>query len=346
MDRRPDGARPRPELGRDDLDLVDRRRQDAPPDLGSDARQKQVGGSRDPATDDDPIRRDHDDHVGDPDPEIAGDPPEPLERGRFTGPCPVDGLLGGPRPARFGDPVGPGERLEAAVVAAVAGRTVGVDRLVADLAGRSVMTLVHLAVDRDHAADPGSERQPDHRRRAPAGAQPELREAERPGIVDQGHRDAERGRQRTRHGMTVPRTRHVHEEAGRAGPRVVQPRDADAGARDAPPAFDRRPTDLAELRDDRVGTTGPRRHLATVDDPPGLAVPLDDRPLEVRPPEIEPEVAGRAAISRRAIACRAVLRGARHRLTSHGPATVRAGVGRHRVRRRPRRGCTPRRPPR
>ena len=118
----------------------------------------------------------HDDHVGDPDAQVAADQGQPLERPRIAGPGAGHRLLGGRRPARRGDPVGARERLEAAVVAAAARRPVRVDRLVAQLAGRPVVALVDPAVDRDHAADPGPEREADHRstRRARrrAGAPP------------------------------------------------------------------------------------------------------------------------------------------------------------------------------
>ena len=70
------------------------------------------------------------DHVGDPDPQIPADLGQsrlaPSRRPLRRGDCRLDGL----GPARLGDPVGAGERLDAAVIAAAAQRPVGIDRLV------------------------------------------------------------------------------------------------------------------------------------------------------------------------------------------------------------------------
>ena len=118
-----------------------------------------------------------------------------------------DRLLGRGGPAGQRDLVGPRERLEAATVAAAAPRPVGVDRLVAELAGRPVVALVDPAVDRDHAAHAGPEREPDHRRRPAAGAQPQLRQPERPRVVDQERRHAHRVGHRPRDRVPGPRTR-------------------------------------------------------------------------------------------------------------------------------------------
>ena len=133
---------------------------------------------RDPAADHDPVRRDDRDHVRDPDAEIAARP----GRGR-------------PSPARRRP--GPATNASSAVAVPHAAaiwsaranasrqprlpqphhRPVGIDRLVAELAGRAVVALVDPAVDRDHAADPGPERQPDHR----ATRRARRRAAARPG---------------------------------------------------------------------------------------------------------------------------------------------------------------------
>ena len=58
VDRRADRPGPRPEFGRHDLDLVERGGPDASPQLVADRPQQQVAGRRDPAADDDPVRRD------------------------------------------------------------------------------------------------------------------------------------------------------------------------------------------------------------------------------------------------------------------------------------------------
>ena len=141
-----------------------------------------------------------------PMPEVAADlAPGPSIARASPARAALDRLLGRRGAAGRGDPVGPGERLEAAAVAAAAPRPVGVDRLVADLAGRPVVALVDAAVDRDHAADAGPERQPDHRRGAASGAEPELGEPERPRVVDQARPAAERVADRAGDRLARPR---------------------------------------------------------------------------------------------------------------------------------------------
>ena len=189
--------------------------------LGPDRVEQQLAGSRDPAADDDPVRGDDRDHVADPDPEVAPDAREPVERPLIAGPGCRDGGFDGLGPAGLGDAVGPGEGLEAAVVAAVARRTVGVDDLVPDLTGRPVVTEMDVAVDGDDPADAGAKGQPDHRVRAAGGAQPQLGQAERPGVVDERAGDGERRRYRSRDGSALPVARHVDQEPGRAARRVV-----------------------------------------------------------------------------------------------------------------------------
>ena len=299
MDGRADGARPRPELGRDQLDAVEGRRLHPLPQLGPDRLEQQVGRScADAAADDDPVGRDDGDHVGDADPEVAPDLGEPVDRACVAGPRAGHGLLGRRGPAGRRDPVGPGERLDAAAVPAAAQRPVGIDRLVADLAGRAVVALVDPPVDRDHAADARAERQPDHRGRATAGTEPQLGKPERPRVVDEDRRQADRFADRAGDGLAGPRTGDVDEEPGRAGHRVVQPGHADPDARRRPAAPDRFGRHLAELRHhgrrDVLGGAGqPRGHLLASEGRPLAVGLLDHRPLEVRGPQVEAEMAGR-----------------------------------------------------
>ena len=149
VDRRADRAGPRPELGDDDLDLgratSSGRGARSSARIGPSSRSRR---GRDPAADHDPVRGDDRDHVGDPDPEIAADLGEPVERAPIAGAGARDRLLGRGRPARGGDLVGAGERLEAAAVAAAAPRPVRLDRLVAELAGGPVVPLDDVPVDR------------------------------------------------------------------------------------------------------------------------------------------------------------------------------------------------------
>ena len=239
--------------------------------IGSSSRSN---GDRDPAADDDPVGREDHDHVGDPDAEVAADLREPGERLGVAGPRSLDGRLDRLGAARRGDPVGPGERLEAAVVAAAARRAVRVDRLVADLAGRPVMPEMDAAVDRDDATDPGPERQPDHRLGATAGTEPELGQAEGPRVVDQGDRDAEGRLERRARRLARPVVRHVDEEAGRAGRRVVQPGHADPERRDRGPSLPIASGRSSPMRPMTASgpSLRPGRHLAAVEDPPLVAV--------------------------------------------------------------------------
>ncbi len=296
MDGRADRPGPRPELGGHDLHVGQRGRQDAPPDLVADRGHQQVAGRRDPAADDDAVRRDDRDHVGDADADVATDAGQALERARVAGGRRLDRGLDGVRPARLGHPVGPGERLQAAVVPAVARGTVRVDRLVADLTRRPVVAEVDAAVDRDDATDPGPQGQPHHRIRPAPGAQPQLGQAERPGVVDQGDREPERRRDRPSDRDADPVAGHVHEEAGRAGDRVVQARDTDPQGLDGRPSSDRRPRGLGDPADDGIGALARvGRDVALAEDPPRLAVVLDGRPLQVGDAEVDPEVMGRDA---------------------------------------------------
>ena len=208
--------------------------------------------------------RDDRDHVADADAEVATDAGEPLDRLRVAGPGGLDRGLDGVRPARLGDPVGARERLEAAVVAAVARRTVGIDDLVADLAGRAVMPQVDVAIDGDDAADPGPKGQPDHRVGAAAGPEAQLGESERASVVDEGDRQAERlpttgAATATPFQLPGMFTRNrVVPVAGSYSPGTPIPSDAMAGHRSS-----RRSRGLGDPPDDRVGSLGgARRHLA------------------------------------------------------------------------------------
>ena len=296
MDRRTDGARPRPELGRDQLDAVEGRRLHPLPQLAPDRPEQQVGRPRtDPAADDHPVGRDDGDHVRDADPEVAADLGEAIDGSCLPGARPGHGLLGRRGSAGRRDPVRTGECLDAASVSAAAQRPLGIDRLVADLAGRAVVALVDPSIDRDHPADARPERQPDHRGRATAGTEPQLGKPERPRVVDEDRRQADRLADRAGDGLAGPRTGDVDEEPRRAGRRVVQPRHADPDARCRPAAPDRFGRHLAELGDHGRrhvlrGAGQPRGHLLASECCPLAAGLLDHRPLEVRGPEVEAEM--------------------------------------------------------
>jgi hypothetical protein len=169
--RRPDRPGPCPQLGGHELDLVEGGGSDALSELLADRLEQEVARRGDAATDDHPIGRDDRDHVGDADPEVAPDDGQSGEGSRVAGLGGHDGRLGRGRPAGGGDAIRPGERLETAMVPAATRRAVGVDRLMADLTGRAVVAELDAAVDGDHAADPGSERQADDRSGASPGPQ-------------------------------------------------------------------------------------------------------------------------------------------------------------------------------
>ncbi len=229
-----------------------------------------------------------------PMPEVAADDDQPGDRRRVPGTCRHHGRLGGGGPTGRGDAVGPGEGLQAAPVAAAAGRPVGLERLMTELAARAVVPLVDAAVDRDDAADPGPERQPDHRRGTTGRAQAQFGEPEGPRVVDQGGRQPEGRADRARHGPSRPGPRDVDQEPRGAGDRVVQARDPDPDRGDARDALDRLGADRREARHDGVGPVGTRRRdLAPIEDPPLVGVVLDDHPFDVRAAEVETEMATR-----------------------------------------------------
>jgi len=206
----------------------------------------------------------------------------------------LDCLLDALRPACLGDPVRSGVGLETTAVAAAARRALGIERLVTHLAARAVATLIDAAIDGDDPADTGPEREADHGAGSAACPESKLGQPERPGVVDHRGRQAQRVTDGTRHRLSRPGPRDVHEEAGRAGRRVVQPRDADADAAHPRAAADRLRTDLGEPCHHTIRTLGRRcPDLVSVEHPPVVSVVLHDDSLDIRPAEIETEVAAR-----------------------------------------------------
>ena len=268
--------------------------------------EQQVAGRGDPAADDDPVRRDDGDHVGDADPEIAPDLGEAVDRPDVAGAGPLDRLLGGGGAAGRGDLVGPREGLEAAAVPAAAPRAVRVDRLVAELAGRPVVPEQDPAVDGDHPADAGPERQPDQRGRAAAGAQAQLGEAERAGVVDERAPAARGPRRPGRRRAVRPTARGSSPGSGscrppgRTSPGTPIPTDETPGQRPIAST-----SNGGEPRHHGIGAVGPgRRDLVPVEHAPVVGVALDDRPLDVRPAEVETEVAARWGAVHRSVRSR------------------------------------------
>src|SRR4029079_381197 len=155
MDRRADRAGPGPELGGDDLDALETRGEDVPPNFVADRVEQQVRGRRHTAAQDHPLWRDRRDHVGDADPEITTDPFESGASARVTGAGALDCLLDALRPACLGDPVRSGVGLETTAVAAAARRALGIERLVTHLAARAVATLIDAAIEGGDRDDTG-----------------------------------------------------------------------------------------------------------------------------------------------------------------------------------------------
>ena len=170
-----------------------------------------------------------------------------------------------------------------------------VERLVADLPGRSVVAEVDPAVDGDDPADPGPERQADHRSRPLTRPEPELGEPERASVVHEGDREVERGPDPGTDRLARPAAPHVDKEPSLAGRRVVQSGNADPDRDDLRPAFARSPRELDHAPNDRVRTflrlSG---ELALPERLPLVVGVLHYRPFEVCRAKVDPEVVDRA----------------------------------------------------
>ena len=198
------------------------------------------------------------------------------------------------------------EGFETAVIAAVAGRAVRIDRLMADLTRRAIVAELDAAIDGDHPADSGSQHQPDHGGCPPAGAQPEFCQAEGSSVVDHGHRDPEGGCNGRGNRSTCPSAGDVHQEPGGARSRVIQSRNPDARRDDTRPLVDRRSADGTDRLDDGVWPGGCRRpDLTGAEGSPRAVGQFDDRPFHVGAAEVQPEVPGHGQIgsSRAAVPC-------------------------------------------
>ena len=179
-----------------------RRARSSSPAAGARPGSARTAGRRrraDPAAEDDPVGRDDGDHVGDADPEVAPDRRaarrSPARRRRVRArrlPRPSRSR----RPRRSGRPgrTPRGSRGSRSRTTARRGRWSG---------GRSRRpcpswpwwTRPSIAIT---PPTPGPERQPDHRRRAAAGTEPQLGEPERPRVVDEDRRQADRFADRAR----------------------------------------------------------------------------------------------------------------------------------------------------
>ena len=119
------------------------------------------------------------------------------------------------------------EGLQAAAVAARAGRALLGDRQVADLACPARAALVEAAADGNSAADAGSHRHEHGRVEATGGAELRLRERERSSVVDQGRRRTERLPDLRRQLHAPPVAGKVREERGHAASCVEEAGNAE-----------------------------------------------------------------------------------------------------------------------
>ncbi len=254
VDRRPDRSGHRPELGRHDLDRGQVGRPHAATELGSDRLEQEVAGGRHAAADDDAVRGHDDDHVGDAD-------AEPAARSRPDRP-------------------GPGRRRPGAAATAASG--VSVPQAAANRSARANasrqprLPQPHTGPSASSVWWPTSPAVPSWPRTTRpsiaitpptpvpsvsptiephAAARPgaELGQAERPRIVDQGGGHAEGCRERGCDRPAGPVARHVDEEPGRAGRRVVQTGHTDAQRGDRPVSLERRGSRGDESPDHGVG---------------------------------------------------------------------------------------------
>jgi hypothetical protein len=150
------------------------------------------------------------------------------------------------------------------------------------------------AVHGDDATDARAEDQSDHRRRAAAGPEAQLGQAERAAVIDERDRQTEGSRNRSDDRTSGPVVRHVDEETGRPGDRVVQPQrpiptvlmSGQRATADAPISAIRPMTASGAVR-------GTRRDLPAVERRPRPRVRRSPRarPLRVRDAEVDPEMA-------------------------------------------------------
>src|SRR5206468_2976312 len=110
-------------------------------------------------------------------------------------------------------------------IAAAAHRSVGLDRLVAELAGGSDPE-VQAPVDDDSAAHAGPDGHEHGRAATAGGTELRLADRERPRIVDEQRGRSERAGDRSRDRCARPVAREVGEERGRAGVDVEDSRHA------------------------------------------------------------------------------------------------------------------------
>src|SRR6266568_717919 len=297
VQRRADRPRPDAQLTAHDLDSLHVSDVDAALQLLPNGIEQHFARGCDSTADHDRVDADQHYDIARADPQVTAGVAQPLLCAVVAGPRGGHRLLHTRLPAGGGDGVGSSQRLEAAVVAAVASWPVGKDGLMAELTGGPFMAQVEVPAKDQPSAHPCAERDAQHRSRTATRAQGVLRQRERARVIDQAARVPDRMGHLAGDVHAVPITRNVGNETRH--PRV--------GLEDAWHAYPNRldAFDVAKdgscnckqlphhalLAAGRVGRKPARFQKAR------FPVALDDRPLQIRPAHVKTEVTRHGAYS-------------------------------------------------
>ena len=291
MQRRPDRPCPDPQLATYDLDARDVRDVDATLKLFSNRTEQQLARGGDTPAEHNPVDADQHHHVAHANPQVPAGVAERLLCPRIPRARGGHSCLRVRLPRRSGDDTGSGERLEAAAIAAAAWRSIGNDRLMAELACGALVAEVEAPIEDQPSADPGAERDPQHRGRAATRAQAMLGQGEGARVIDQVARNLDRTRDRVGDLHAVPMPGNVGDEPGDAcggfedtGHADPDRLDALDVAGDGPCHLDQLP-DHAPLAFARVGG-----QETCFDEARFERLAFDHGPLQVRPTHVETEV--------------------------------------------------------
>ena len=231
-----------------DLDLIDRGRVAAPAHFRACWGEQPIAEFREATANDNHFRAEKRNHVGQSDPDSDPGAFQYIARLHITR---VGGLRDNTRrdfadvvlreqTNLRGDPLQDDPRarrrdrgttrdgFQTADIATAAAWSVRVDGLVAELCRDAVQAHMQPPIDDQPAADPGSQREAGHESRALARAEGRFCERERPRIIDQVNRRAERRVQVTNNRLLVPVTGQVRHEHRHPARIIDHCRDADA----------------------------------------------------------------------------------------------------------------------
>src|SRR5215831_4965873 len=192
MQRCSDCARPDSELASHDLDAADVGDMNPTGQLVPNGIEQHFSGRGDTAADHDPIDAEEHDYVAHSDPKVSARLLDASLGASISGARCCHRFLDPELAARRGNRIRLGQRLETSAVAAVAQRTIGEDRLVAELSGCPFEPEVRTSVEDQPSADPGAESDAEHRVGATTGPEPVLGQRERASVVDQPRREFDR----------------------------------------------------------------------------------------------------------------------------------------------------------